>query len=183
MNIDWQCCLLLSKSHDAALSQLSYFLYQCADKRRKQTRSSCKLAVQRHSDHPTFFFIRKEKTKSRFVSISRNFFSRPVRQVRNNFFTVLFWKIVVFMGNFDGNFLSSRKYDWNVVPRDLENTARPRRMRRIFFKKNKVYLLKLLLLRKINNIFSSCCHLLFLSLIKVINTSLFSLSFSCSIYF
>ena len=38
------------------------------------------------------------------------------------------------------NFLSSRKYDWNVAPKDLEkNTARPRRMRRIFFLKKKLF--------------------------------------------
>ena len=80
-----------------------------------------------------FFLFGKKKTKSRFVSISRNFFSRPVRQVRNNFFTVLFWKIVVFMGNFDGNFLSSRKYDWNVVPRDLEKYGAPTAHASYFF--------------------------------------------------
>ena len=143
MNIDWQCCVLLSRSHDAALSQLSYFLYQCADKRRKQTRSSCKLAVQRHSDHPTFFFIRKEKNQVSFREYFKKFFSRPVRQVRNNFCTVLFWKIVVFMVNFYVNFLSSRKYDWNVVPRDLEKIRRAHGACVVFFffKKKKVYLL------------------------------------------
>ena len=142
MNIDWQCCVLLSRSHDAALSQLSYFLYQCADKRRKQTRSSCKLAVQRHSDHPTFFFIRKEKNQVSFREYFKKFFSRPVRQVRNNFCTVLFWKIVVFMVNFYVNFLSSRKYDWNVVPRDLEKIRRAHGACVVFFfKKIKVYLL------------------------------------------
>ena len=134
MNIDWQCCLLLSKSHDAALSQLSYFLYQCADKRRKQTRSSCKLAVQRHSDHPTFFFY-SERKKVSFREYFKKFFSRPVRQVRNNFCTVLFWKIVVFMVNFYVNFLSSRKYDWNVVPRDLEKYGAPTAHASYFLKK------------------------------------------------
>ena len=133
MNIDWQCCVLLSKSHNAALSQLSYFLYQCADKRRKQTRSSCKLTVQRHSDHPTFFFIRKEKNQVSCREYFKKFFSRPVRQVRNNFCTVLFWKIVVFMVNFYVNFLSSRKYDWNVVPRDLEKIRRAHGACVVFF--------------------------------------------------
>ena len=82
-----------------------------------------------------FFLFGKKKTKSRFVSISRNFFSRPVRQVRNNFFTVLFWKIVVFMVNFYVNFLSSRKYDWNVVPRDLEKYGAPTAHASYFFLK------------------------------------------------
>ena len=93
---------------------------------------SCKLAVQRHSDHPTFFFIRK---KVSFREYFKTFFSRPVRQLRNNFFAVLFWKIIVFIVNFYDNFLSSRKYDWNVAPRDLEKYGAPTAHASYFFKK------------------------------------------------
>ena len=170
MNIDWQCCVLLSRSHDAALSQLSYFLYQCADKRRKQTRSSCKLAVQRHSDHPTFFFIRKEKNQVSFREYFKKFFSRPVRQVRNNFCTVLFWKIVVFMVNFYVNFLSSRKYDWNVVPRDLEKIRRAHGACVVFFfflKKESLFTLTTTINKNKQYFFKSFSDFLFLSLTEV----------------
>ena len=80
-----------------------------------------------------FFFIRKEKNQVSFREYFKKFFSRPVRQVRNNFCTVLFWKIVVFMVNFYVNFLSSRKYDWNVVPRDLEKYGAPTAHASYFF--------------------------------------------------
>ena len=49
---------------------------------------SSKLAVQRHSDHPTFFFYSEKKLS--FREYFKKFFSRSVRQVRNNFFSVLF---------------------------------------------------------------------------------------------
>ena len=40
------------------------------------------------------------------------------------------------MVNFYVNFLSSRKYDWNVVPRDLEKYGAPTAHASYFLKKN-----------------------------------------------
>ena len=40
------------------------------------------------------------------------------------------------MVNFYVNFLSSRKYDWNVVPRDLERIRRAHGACVVFFLKN-----------------------------------------------
>ena len=77
--------------------------------------------------------------------------------------------LTVVLINFYVNFLSSRKYDWNVAPKDLEKIRRAHGACVVFFlkKKMKVYLLQLLLLKIIKQenkkYFSTCLLFYFLS--------------------
>ena len=87
------------------------------------------------------------------VSYSAQFLSENVRAVLIIFYV---------------NFLSSRKYDWNVAPKDLEKI---RRMRRIFFKKKmKVYLFQLLLLKRIKSIFQLVFYFIFFLLLLLFSS-------------
>ena len=81
-----------------------------------------------------FFFIKRlryQKDDS-LVSYYAQFLSENLRVV----------EIILYV-----NFLSSRKYDWNVAPKDLEKYGAPTAHASFFLKKIKVYLLQLLLLK------------------------------------
>ena len=49
-----------------------------------------------------------------------------------------YFEIIVFVEKFYVNFLSSRKYDWNVAPKDLEKIRRAHGACVVFFLKKKI---------------------------------------------
>ena len=67
--------------------------------------------------------------------------------------------------------MSSRKYDWNVAPKDLEKIRRAHGACVVFFlKKIKVYLLQLLLLKRIKSIFQLVFYFIFFLALTIIKT-------------
>ena len=90
-----------------------------------------------HSDQPT---IKKN------LSLVFEYSPKSCSQV-----AVLFWNRSVRRKIFCVNFLSSRKYDWNVAPTDLEKYGAPTAHASYFFKKNKSLFTQLLLLNNKTN--------------------------------
>ena len=86
-----------------------------------------------HSDLLYFFF----KKRLRYQIQEQAIFTFAQRRLLGKLFCeISLLKILVVEVNFYVNFLSSRKYDWNVAPRDLEKYGAPTAHASYFFKKN-----------------------------------------------
>ena len=84
---------------------------------------------------PSLFFFKK---RLRFQIQEQTFIIFAERRLLGKFVlrNFLLKNLSVAQINFYVNFLSSRKYDWNVAPKDLEKYGAPTAHASYFFKKN-----------------------------------------------